>query len=394
MVRAPRPEEAAVDRRVDRLGARAAPARGRRASTRPCFERTMSIIVKHRTDLDVVAERVGVKLRLRWARWRAAASAGARLEPPPRPARCRAGASTAALPGAARARPASTRACSSSPTSCAARASRVGTSELLDAFDALGEVGWTGPGGLPRGARGHARQVAGGPAGVRARVRPLLLPRRRARGGRAGPDRASASTGAERPRPRGRSARSIRDAIRGGSDGEMRDLARLAIAAFGRQGEGSGVIGVDVQRIRRTLGLRGERRERGGRPARRPRRRPARAPAAVRAPPAPRARARPDRAHAVAPAGQAAPRLRPRAAERRRSQDLAAVHRVVAQLKRRLATQGARAARPAALARSVDVRRTLRASLETGGVPAAPDAPRRGARADPSSTCSATCRPA
>ena len=26
------------------------------------FERTMSIIVKHRTDLDVVAERVGVKL--------------------------------------------------------------------------------------------------------------------------------------------------------------------------------------------------------------------------------------------------------------------------------------------------------------------------------------------
>src|SRR4051812_37218356 len=29
----------------------------------------------------------------------------------------------------------------------------------------------------------------------------------------------------------------IRDAIRAGSDGEMRDLARLAIAAFGRQGE-------------------------------------------------------------------------------------------------------------------------------------------------------------
>jgi hypothetical protein len=38
----------------------------------------------------------------------------------------------------------------------------------------------------------------------------------------------------------------------------MRDLARLAIAAFGRQGEGSGVIGVDVQRIRRALGLRAE----------------------------------------------------------------------------------------------------------------------------------------
>src|SRR5918992_1259413 len=48
----------------------------------------------------------------------------------------------------------------------------------------------------------------------------------------------------------------IRAAIRRGEDGEMRDLARLAIAAFGRQGESSGVIGVDVQRIRRALELR------------------------------------------------------------------------------------------------------------------------------------------
>ena len=35
----------------------------------------------------------------------------------------------------------------------------------------------------------------------------------------------------------------------------MRDLARLAISAFGRRGEGSGVVGVDVQRIRRSLEL-------------------------------------------------------------------------------------------------------------------------------------------
>src|SRR4029079_2893906 len=35
----------------------------------------------------------------------------------------------------------------------------------------------------------------------------------------------------------------------------MRDLAQLAVAAFGRRGEGSGVVGVDVQRIRRSLGL-------------------------------------------------------------------------------------------------------------------------------------------
>ena len=38
----------------------------------------------------------------------------------------------------------------------------------------------------------------------------------------------------------------------------MADLARMAIAAFGRREEGSGVIGVDVQRIRRALGLRTE----------------------------------------------------------------------------------------------------------------------------------------
>src|SRR4030095_6923330 len=35
----------------------------------------------------------------------------------------------------------------------------------------------------------------------------------------------------------------------------MRELARLAMTAFGRRGERSGVIGVDVQRIRRALGL-------------------------------------------------------------------------------------------------------------------------------------------
>ena len=48
----------------------------------------------------------------------------------------------------------------------------------------------------------------------------------------------------------------IQDAIRAGRDGDMADLARLAVAALGGQGETSGVIGVDVQRIRRTLDLR------------------------------------------------------------------------------------------------------------------------------------------
>ena len=50
----------------------------------------------------------------------------------------------------------------------------------------------------------------------------------------------------------------IAAALRDGSDAALRDLARLAISAFGR-GEGSGVLGVDVQRIRRALGLKGVR---------------------------------------------------------------------------------------------------------------------------------------
>ena len=72
------------------------------------------------------------------------------------------------------------------------------------------------------------------------------------------------------------------------------------------------------------------------------------------------------------------------------TQDLAAVHRAVAQLKRRLATLG-HEQRGRKRAAAVDMRRTMRASLETGGVPL-----RLGtgpsARADRRSTCSATSR--
>jgi hypothetical protein len=153
----------------------------------------------------------------------------------------------------------------------------------------------------------------------------------------------------------------VRQAIADGRDGEMRDLARLAIAAFGRQGEGSGVIGVDVQRIRRTLGLQ----TRSGTPdepaldrdqinrfEQHLRRELERAliERTEKLPPS-RPLAELDRALPTSPA-----------------QDLAAVHRAVAQLKRRLATVGheQRGRRRGAI---VDVRRTMRASLDTGGVP-------------------------
>ncbi len=158
----------------------------------------------------------------------------------------------------------------------------------------------------------------------------------------------------------------IRDAIRGGSDGEMADMARLAIAAFGRQGEGSGVIGVDVQRIRRTLELRSEAA------------READAPMDANAVPRDSLRRferhlRRELERAMIERTQSLPPAKPlqdfdRTLPGGPLQDLAAVHRVVAQLKRRLATQG-REQRGRRRSEVVDVRRTLRASLETGGVP-------------------------
>ena len=155
----------------------------------------------------------------------------------------------------------------------------------------------------------------------------------------------------------------VRQAIADGRDGEMRDLARLAIAAFGRRGEGSGVIGVDVQRIRRTLGLQSQGRptepgdveldrEQINRFERHLRRELERAliERTEKLPPS-RPLAELDRALPTSPA-----------------QDLAGVHRAVTQLKRRLATVGheQRGRRRGAV---VDMRRTMRASLDTGGVP-------------------------
>ncbi len=171
----------------------------------------------------------------------------------------------------------------------------------------------------------------------------------------------------------------IADALQSGEEGRLRDLARLAIAAFARAKDGSGVIGVDVQRIRRALGLRGE--PQPDLPAGDPRR-----------PGLPRealrrfeAMLRRELERAQIERTRGLPPARPlhdldRALPSGPLQDLAAVHRVVAQLKRRLATQGTQA-RGQRRRRHVDVRRTMRASLETGGVPVVikyrPTRPRR-----------------
>jgi uncharacterized protein with von Willebrand factor type A (vWA) domain len=248
----------------------------------------------------------------------------------------------------------------------------VGTSELLDAFDALGEVPWT----VRHDVReALAATLAKSPEDRRVfelvfdrfffRAPEAEAVRRDMTEGEAadGVSESGAEMDLEQLRQR------IAAAIRQGDEGAMRDLARLAIAAFGRQGEGSGVIGVDVQRIRRALGLRSE--------ASRPQREGM---ARGEVEGLPREALREFEAHLrrelerdQIERTRRLPPARPlneldRALPSGPLQDLAAVHRVVAQLKRRLATQG-KEHRGRRRHAHVDVRRTMRASLETGGVP-------------------------
>src|SRR3954464_14621411 len=249
----------------------------------------------------------------------------------------------------------------------------IGTSELLDAFQALAEVSWT--------EQEDFRETLAATLAKSQedrRVFELIFDRFFFRA----VEHEAVQRGLREERFEGGERMDIdelreriRDAIRDGTDGEMRDMARLAIAAFGRQGEGSGVIGVDVQRIRRTLGLRAD----TGRELPDP-----------DTVPQERLRAferhlRRELERALIERTQSLPPSRPlrecdRALPSGPLQDLAAVHRVVAQLKRRLATQG-REQRGRRRTEVVDVRRTMRASLETGGVPGSlryrPKRPRR-----------------
>jgi uncharacterized protein len=237
----------------------------------------------------------------------------------------------------------------------------VGTSELLDSFEALSYLSWTEQEDFR-----EALAATLAKSQEDRRVFELIFDRFFFRA----VEREAVQRGLREERFEGGERMDIdelreriRDAIREGTDGEMRDMARLAIAAFGRQGEGSGVIGVDVQRIRRTLGLRAE----TGRELPDP-------------DTVPQERLREFERHlrrelerALIERTQSLPPAKPlqefdRALPSNPLQDLAAVHRVVAQLKRRLATQG-HELRGRRRSQVVDMRRTMRASLETGGVP-------------------------
>ena len=316
------------------------------------FRDTMSIIVKHRTDLDVVAERVGVKLG-------GPPRQPGRLQLDPRRARR---AAARVRRGAARAR-----ASPSGPASCSTPSRR------------SSEVPWTEPDDFREAL---AATLAKSPDD--RRVFELVFDRFFFRAAELAAVREGVredggvrrSTTASRARPRGAARADRRRRCATATRAAMRDLARLAIAAFGRQGEGSGVIGVDVQRIRRALGLRAEpqpdlpqddpRRE--GLPRDELRRFEALLRRELE-------RAQIERTEQLPPVA-AAQRARPRAAlraaagPRRR-----APRRRPAQAPPEDAGPGA--ARAQAPRRTSTCARTMRASLQTGGVPVESEVPAR-----------------
>jgi hypothetical protein len=214
----------------------------------------------------------------------------------------------------------------------------IGTSELLDAFDALTHISWTSQ---PDFKGTLAATLAKSPED--RRVFELVFDRFFFRAAEAEAARQKITEGANAAAQGDLDLdleelrRQIAAALSEGDEATLRDLARLAIAAFGR-GEGSGVLGVDVQRIRRALGLRTEPQ-------------PALPDDDPRRDGVPREQLRRFEQHLrrelerdMIERTQSLPPKRP-LSELDRSlpsgpiQDLAAVHRVVAQLKRRLATQ-------------------------------------------------------
>lgn len=248
----------------------------------------------------------------------------------------------------------------------------VGTAEILDAFAAVEEVSWT-----ERETFREALATTIAKSQEDRRVFDLVFDRwffRAAETAALDREREGAASG----EPGGEAApgdgtridldeltEQIRQAIADGDEARMRDLAQLAVAAFGRRGEGSGVVGVDVQRIRRSLGLTPGSTGTDG---------------ATEDVELDRDGVRRFEQHLrrelerglIERTGQLPP-ARPlaeldRALPTNPTQDLAAVHRSVAMLKRRLATLG-NEQRGRRKGRVVDVRRTMRTSLETGGVP-------------------------
>jgi uncharacterized protein with von Willebrand factor type A (vWA) domain len=243
---------------------------------------------------------------------------------------------------------------------------RIGTSELLDAFAALAEVEWQ-----EREAFQNALAATLAKSPEDRRVFDLVFERFFFRAVEAAALRegvrewAGTGDGTDARRLDLDELRAqIAEALAAFDVARMRDLARLVVTALARDdASGTGVVGIDVQRIRRALGLRGEGQLSLGEGLGLP-------PEALREFEAmlrrELERAQIERTETLAPS-------RPlgeldRALPSGPAADLAAVHRVVAQLRRRLATHGGEV-RGRHRHDQIDFRRTLRASLQTGGVP-------------------------
>src|SRR6202049_1056752 len=132
----------------------------------------------------------------------------------------------------------------------------VGTSEMLDAFEVLREVSWTSQDDFREALAAtlaksqqdrHVFELVFDRFFFRAAEAEAARRHIEDRHGAGGDGEIDLDTLRQQ----------IAAALRDGSEAGLRALARLAIAAFG-QAEGSGVLGVDVQRIRRALGLRAE----------------------------------------------------------------------------------------------------------------------------------------
>lgn len=256
---------------------------------------------------------------------------------------------------------------------------QVGTSELLDAFDALGVVDWTSRASFKEAmsttiAKSQQDRELFAAVFDRYFFRATEAEASRSNADRS--DESGAKTGVEgRPGEGDDGGESgeggeidvdalrdaIMDALENGDDDSLLDLARLSIMTLAG-GASSGVIGVDVQRVRRQLGLRSQDLPPGEEGAEL-RKRLQKFEQQVR---------RELEARLIGETGEL-PATRPlnelnRTLPSGGAQDLAAVHRSVKMLKRAMATQGLEQ-RGHQRSGPIDVRGTMRASLETGGVP-------------------------
>lgn len=259
----------------------------------------------------------------------------------------------------------------------------VGTSELLDAFGALSEVDWSD--------RGQFREALSTTIAKSQQDRELfelvfdryffraaeaaaVSQQTQSVGGNEHPDGApqdadggegaNAEDGDAKGEPmidQDALREAIMQALEAGDDDALRDLARLAVMTLAG-GAGSGVIGVDVQRVRRSLQLRSQDLPPGEK-GQQMRQQLQSFEQNVR---------RELESLLIGNTGKL-PATRPlnelgRALPSGGTQDLAAVHRSVKMLKRAMATQGLEQ-RGHQRGGPIDVRQTMRASLETGGVP-------------------------